>query len=710
MLRSAVVESFRRLGATINITRILRHRARTFPTYLTGLQRMGTHTLGLTATDEQLRAVAGLLGGRLCEMDTGEGKTLVGMFAAVEFAKRGRRVSLITANDYLAERDARWAVPLAEAAGLRIAAITARSSPEQRRSAYTAEIVVTTVQEIGFDLLRDRTVRTLNERVLPGRDLALVDEADAVLLDEAELPLVLARDSAISGSDAAAALAADRTVATLDPARDITPGDAHALVVLTSSGIAAVEAELGVANLFEHESLLACVNLALQARFVLRLGRDYVIRDGAVAIISAERGRIVPRERFADGLQRALEIREGLAPSPAGVVLDTITVGEILAGFGTVTGMSATLWPARAELSERFGLRVLRVPRHHRRGRVDLPDRIFLTGVERDEALRARIHALNAAGTPTLVVTQSVADSEELVGLLRADGLHPRLLNARNNEAEAGLIASAGEYAAITVSTQISGRGTDIRLGPGAREAGGLAVLLRSRFPSRRLDRQARGRAGRGADPGQSQAFISLDDSLVRANLPVAQDQRRIRLGDHLPARDRQDYVDTAARVAEGAATDRRFATARFQRVPSLQRAAVLRLREPLLTGGPSVLVGEAGDALARELARDLLDRRWSEHLGALEEVRDGIHLRALAGEDPADAFDRIAFEMLGDVAAEIATEVAQRLASGLSETERSGLHDPAATWTYTRAWNPFAGGGFDRLISGMIAAHVRRG
>ena len=666
--------------------------------FLALLREAADRSLGLRAFDEQLVACCALLAGNAVEMDTGEGKTLAGAFAAAGHALAGRHVHVISVNDYLAERDARWMLQFFALLGLDVAWVGQRSTRAERHTAYRARIVYAPVSEIGFDLLRDRFAVSPAERVSPVFDAAIVDEADAVMIDEAMVPLVLAGTSDESADDLAEATA---LVENLVEGLHFTVDTDEATAALTDSGLDAVEDRLGGINLYASENIAALtrLNLALHARVLVRRDVDYLVEDGTIRLINTGRGRVAHLQRWPDGLHAAIEAKERLTASAPGVVLDTVTVQDLLLGYASLSGMSGTVVAVAEDFLEFYALPAGRVERHRPNVRVDEPDVVLLTQGEKLAAIAARVAERHEAGQPVLLGTQSVAESESLAALLRAEGVEARVLNARNDADEAAIVARAGEYAAVTISTQMSGRGTDIRLG-GSDEhdrdrvvaAGGLAVIAAGRYPSSRLDAQLRGRAGRQGDPGASVAFASLDDSLVRAHAPqhlLAEVDRR---GAELPAERRRMIVAASQSIAEGIRLARHRATWAYNRAIAAQRKAVLAERERA-----------AGDGIEAAVTRYYLDDRWMTHLALLQEIRDGIHLRALAGQKPADEFHSIALREFHGFFEAVRDDTASFLAAlGPDDGDRSleelGLRRPSATWTYMVTDDPYGTPG-DRLV-----------
>lgn len=686
------------------------------------LRETAARTVGLRAFDEQLVACCALLSGHGVEMDTGEGKTLVGALAAAGHAVAGRRVHVLSVNDYLAERDATWMGAFFASVGVSVAWVGQHTPAEQRRRAYAYDVVYAPVSEIGFDVLRDRFAVTPAERVDPIFDVAIVDEADAVMIDEAMVPLVLAGTSDDQADEFGEATA---LVEQLMPEDDFAVDPDQATVTLTDKGLDRIEARLGGINLYdaEHIATLTRINLALHARVLLHRDVDYLVSDEKIKLVNTTRGRVAHLQRWPDGLHAALEAKEHLPISPPGVILDTITIQDLLLRYELRSGMSGTVVAVAEELIEFYELPTGRVERHETNKRVDEPDTVLLAEPEKSRAILDEIEARHRAGQPVLVGTQSVAESEEIDARLREVGIEARVLNAKNDAEEAGIVARAGEYAAVTISTQMSGRGTDIRLGgPGEHDrdrvvaAGGLAVIATARYPSRRLDAQLRGRAGRQGDPGTSHTFVSVEDDLLQIHMTPGMHSKIARQGESLPQAERRRMVDACQAAAERARTLQHRLTWTYSRAIAAQRETVLDHRQQIIDGQlaverlreliPAKLAslesarGQAAVATTvRAIALHYLGEQWIAHLALLQEVRDGIHLRALAGQKPTEEFHRIAlreFHGFFDAVYRDAAELIVTLNPDDigRDPEDLGLRRPSATWTYMATDDLFGGSG----------------
>ncbi|MFC3738463.1 accessory Sec system translocase SecA2 [Paractinoplanes deccanensis] len=684
--------------------------------------------------DVQLLGAMALLDGRVAEMATGEGKTLTATIAAFGHVRLGRGpVHVLTVNDYLARRDAEWMGPVYKLLGLTVGWVTEASTHEERVAAYQADVTYVSVSEAGFDYLRDQLVTDVTDRVQRELATAIVDEADSILIDEARVPMVLA-GSLSSESDPVHEAA--ELVRDLINGKDYEVAEDGRSVAFTDAGLKKVEERLGGVDLYADDQVqqLSAVNVALHAEALLRRDVDYIVRNGSVELIDEMRGRVAQRRRWPDGLQAAVEAKEGLSATAEGEVLDTITVQAYIALYKTVCGMTATAVHVGEQLREYFKLEVAVIPSNTENIREDEPDRIYSAHDTRDEALVEEIKIAHDKGRPVLIGTLDVKASELLAKQLAAAGVPSTVLNAKNDAEEAAIIAEAGALGAVTVSTQMAGRGVDIRLG-GSDEAdrdrvvelGGLYVIGAGRHDSRRVDDQLRGRAGRQGDPGGSVFFVSLEDELVTRHA-----------GDILPASPRMDMdgvvhddqvdyaVEHAQRVAEGVNHEIHRNTWRYSVVIEQQRMALAERRERLLTSEvAAIMLLERSPDKAKELDEDVLseaaraialfqlDRLWVDHLAYLSEVREGVHLRALGKLDPLDEFHRSAVPAFQT----LLLEVEKRTIETFEETDfsegwepdRAKIVRPSATWTYLVHDNPF-GSELDRLIAAVGRRLISRG
>ncbi|WP_309130265.1 accessory Sec system translocase SecA2 [Brevibacterium sp.] len=661
------------------------------------------------AYDTQLKGLVGLLQANVVQMATGEGKTLVGALAAAGYALQGRRVHVVSVNDYLAVRDRNWMKPVFDLMGVRSASISASMSDEERRAAYRAEVLYASVTEVGFDVLRDRFVTDDAQIRVPERDVVIVDEADSVLIDEARVPLVLAGSASIEGADEKIAA----LVETLVPGHDYEISPDHRAVSLTDEGIGTVESALGVELYGEDSSTLAAVNLALYAKTLVKRDVDYLVVGGRIKLISASRGRIAELQRWPDGLQAAVEAKEKVTTTESGEILDQMTVEELIHGYSTVCGMTGTALAVGDDLREFYDLEIVPIDTHLPVIRIDEPDRLYTYQESKERAIVEEVIDNHGKGRPVLIGTSSVAESESLAARLIDKGIDVRVLNAKDDSAEAEIISAAGRPGAVTVSTQMAGRGTDIRLaGDEVAEAGGLLVIGAGRYLSSRLDDQLRGRAGRQGDPGTSVFFTSLEDELLTR---VPEIQRFVAEGDETGRIDSKralQLVEHAQRIAEGQNTALHRDTWRFNELMAKQRELVLERRRQLRTEGHGVeelrerLGDRAGD-LEQQHGRELVDRslvevmlfhldaRWVDHLAFLNDLREGIHLRTFAREKPHEAFNTESIRVFSSFWADVIDDSAQTVedaeftAEGI-DLASHGLKRPSSTWTYLTTESAF--------------------
>ncbi len=692
------------------------------PQFLAIARETAERTTGLRPFDVQLLGALRMLAGDVIEMATGEGKTLSGAIAAAGYALAGRHVHVVTINDYLAHRDAEWVGPLLEGMGLTVGWITAESSGEQRKEAYGCDVTYASVNEIGFDVLRDQLVTDVADLVSPNPDVALIDEADSVLVDEALVPLVLAGTS----HRETPRLEIITLVGELEDGLDYDTDSDSRNVHLTESGARKIEQALGGIDLYSEEHVVTTlteVNVALHAHVLLQRDVHYIVQDNAVHLINSSRGRIAQLQRWPDGLQAAVEAKEGIATTETGEVLDTITVQALINRYATVCGMTGTALAAGEQLRQFYSLGVSPIPPNKPNIREDEPDRVYITAAAKNDAIVAHIADVHETGQPVLVGTRDVAESEELHERLVRRGVPAVVLNAKNDAEEATVIAEAGEFGRVTVSTQMAGRGTDIRLGGSdesdhdrVAELGGLHVVGTGRHHTERLDNQLRGRAGRQGDPGSSVCFSSWEDAVVAANLddnklPVETDLEE---GDgRIVSPKAAGMLDHAQRVAEGRMLDVHANTWRYNQLIAQQRAIIVERRNALLrTATAREELAELAPDRYAELAENVpesrleeicrvimlyhLDRGWADHLAYLADIRESIHLRALGRQNPLDEFHRLAVDAFASLAAD-AIEAAQqtfetaKVVEGKPGLDLSKLARPTSTWTYMVNDNPLS-------------------
>lgn len=471
--------------------------------------------LGMRHFDVQLIGGICLHRGNIAEMRTGEGKTLVATLPVYLNALTGNGVHVVTVNDYLATRDSEQMGRLYNFLGLSTGLIVANLDFNQRKEAYACDITYGTNNEFGFDYLRDNMVSDVAQMVQRPLNYAIVDEVDSILIDEARTPLIISGPGQRS-TDNYYKLA--KIVPHLVKDEDYTIDEKQKTIAPTDSGIAKVEKMLGVENLYDAENieLNHLLGASLRAYAMMHRDTDYVVKDGEVVIVDEFTGRLMFGRRYSDGLHQAIEAKEGLKVERESQTLASITFQNYFRMYNKLAGMTGTAKTEEKEFIDIYGLEVLPIPPNKPLARVDLPDQIFKTKAAKYRAVVRNAVERHQTGQPILIGTTSITQSEELSDMLLRAGVPHKVLNAKHHEKEAEIVADAGQMGMVTIATNMAGRGTDISLGEGVPELGGLAILGTERHESRRIDNQLRGRAGRQGDPGSSQFFLSLEDDLMR--------------------------------------------------------------------------------------------------------------------------------------------------------------------------------------------------
>ena len=473
--------------------------------------------------------------GRIAEMKTGEGKTLVATLPAYLNALEGKGVHVVTVNDYLAKRDAEWMGKVYEFLGLTVGCVLNDMASEDRQNAYACDITYITSNELGFDYLRDNTVIYKEQLVQRGLHYAIVDEVDSILIDEARTPLILSGPSGKStklyeacdilaqqlkrGEDIPEYSKMDALMGVVqEETGDFIVNEKDKVVNLTQEGVQKVERFFHIENLADPENLEIQHNviLALRAHNLMFRDQDYVVKDDEVLIVDEFTGRIMPGRRFSDGLHQAIEAKEHVKVKRESKTSATITFQNFFNKFEKKAGMTGTALTEEREFRDIYGMDVIEIPTNRPIARVDLQDAVYKSKKEKFRAVVEEVKAAHAKGQPVLVGTITIETSELVSGMLKREGIPHTVLNAKFHEQEAEIVAKAGQYGAVTIATNMAGRGTDIKLDEGALNAGGLKIIGTERHESRRIDNQLRGRSGRQGDPGESQFFISLEDDLMR--------------------------------------------------------------------------------------------------------------------------------------------------------------------------------------------------
>ncbi|NMB24211.1 MAG: preprotein translocase subunit SecA [Firmicutes bacterium] len=700
-------------------------------------------TVDMRHFDVQLMGGIILHEGRIAEMKTGEGKTLVATLPIYLNALTGKGVHLVTVNDYLARRDAEWMGSIYRFLGLSVGTIVHGLDYDERRAAYNADVTYGTNNEFGFDYLRDNMVLYADHMVQRPLHYAIVDEVDSILIDEARTPLI------ISGpSEEAPELyyRFARLVPRLKPETHYAVDEKAKTVTLTEEGVARVEELLGIDNLFdeEHFQLNHYLNQALKAANLFRRDRDYVVQNGEVLIVDEFTGRLMHGRRYSDGLHQAIEARENVKIERESQTLASITFQNYFRMYDKLAGMTGTAATEEAEFQKIYGMDVVVIPTHKPMIRIDYPDAVYRTADAKYAAIVEEVAELHAKGQPVLLGTISIEKSEMLSDMLKKRGIPHSVLNAKHHEREAEIVKEAGQRGTVTIATNMAGRGTDIILGEGVNELGGLHILGSERHESRRIDNQLRGRSGRQGDAGSSRFYVSLEDDLMRLfgservgaimdRLGWAEDeaiehpqisraiegaqkkleayhfdmrkqvleyddvmnqQRETIYGQrHIVLRDqnlRENILDMLKRQVDMAldryADEKTFAedwdlaglanhvavlanhTIKIEEteLQGKEREAIRQLLEERLLAAYAEREAQLGSEELRELERIVLlrvmDSKWMEHLRAMDDLREGIGLRAYGQRDPLMEYKFEAYEMFQAMMDEMQEDVVQLL------------------------------------------------
>lgn len=697
--------------------------------------------LGMYPYKVQLMGGIALHEGNIAEMKTGEGKTLTATMPVYLNALTGKGVHVVTVNEYLASRDANEMGRLYQFLGLSVGLNLNSMSREEKQAAYNADITYGTNNEFGFDYLRDNMVLYKEHMVQRPLHYAIIDEVDSILIDEARTPLII---SGTAQKSTKLYIQANAFVRTLKRDVDYTYDEKTKSVQLTEEGMNKAERAFGIDNLFDlkHVTLNHHINQALRAHVVMQRDVDYVVEDGKIVIVDPFTGRLMRGRRYSDGLHQAIEAKEGLEIQNESMTLATITFQNYFRMYEKLAGMTGTAKTEEEEFRNIYNMQVIVIPTNKPVIRDDRPDLIYRTMEGKFRAVVEDIAERHAKGQPVLVGTVSIETSELLSGMLTKRGIRHNVLNAKNHAKEAEIIAQAGQKGAVTIATNMAGRGTDIKLGEGVRELGGLAVIGTERHESRRIDNQLRGRSGRQGDPGVSQFYLSLEDELMRRfgseNMMAMMD--RLGMDDSQPIQSKivSKAVESAQKRVEGNNFDARKQLLQYDDVLREQREIIYRQRFQVLDSEnlrdivekmiqsviervvrmhtPDEEMPEEwnvqaivdyvqanllpeGDVTAndlrgkdpeemiefiwnkvrtrydekegripaeqmREFERVIVlravDMKWMEHIDAMEQLRQGIHLRAYGQIDPLREYQMEGYAMFEAMIASIEEEVAR--------------------------------------------------
>ncbi|MCD6328394.1 preprotein translocase subunit SecA [bacterium] len=555
------------------------------------VREAGRRAVNMRIFDVQLIGGLVLHDGKIAEMATGEGKTLVAVLPAYLNSLSDKGVHVVTVNDYLAKRDAEWMGPLYEMLGLSVASLQNDMSYEDRFLAYRCDVTYGTNSEFGFDYLRDNMRLDIEQYVQRGHHFAVVDEVDSILIDEARTPLIISGPSEDSTTEY---YTADKVVRHLRRDHEFEIDEKARTVTLTETGIKALEARMEISNLYapEHIEFLSFITQALKARFLFKRDVDYMVMEGKVVIVDEFTGRAMPGRRYSDGLHQALEAKEGVKVENENQTLASVTLQNYFRMYDKLAGMTGTADTEAEEFHKIYNLEVVVIPTNRPLLRDNQPDAIYMTEKEKFGAIVDSIIQLHEQGRPVLVGTTSVEKSEHVSRLLKKRGIKHSVLNAKHHEKEAEIVAKAGQAGAVTIATNMAGRGTDIVLGEGVEALGGLHVLGTERHEARRVDNQLRGRVGRQGDRGSSKFFLSLEDDLLRIfgadRMKSLLTRLKVEPGERLEHPLLTKAIATAQKRVEGHNFDIRKHLLEYDDVMNKQREIVYTLRHRILSGKAS--------------------------------------------------------------------------------------------------------------------------
>ncbi len=566
--------------------------------------------LGMRHYDVQLVGGMVLHDGKIAEMKTGEGKTLVATLPVVLNAILGKGVHVVTVNDYLAKRDATEMGKLYSFFGLTTGVIVSGMEDSERKKAYECDVTYGTNSEFGFDYLRDNMVFDIKDKVQRGHYYAIVDEVDSILIDEARTPLIISGPANRRVEDY---IKADKVAKQLEVNKHFTIDEKDRVVLLTEEGIKKAEELFGVDNLYTPENAILAHHLdqALKANYLFKEGRDYIVRKGEVLIIDEFTGRIAEGRRFSEGLHQALEAKEGVEIQEESQTFAEITYQNYFRMYEKLAGMTGTAATEATEFLEIYGLEVITIPTNKPVIRKDLNDLVFKTEEEKFEAVVKKVKELHKKGQPVLIGTTSVKKSEYLSNLLKKEGIPHTVLNAKHHEKEAEIIAKAGRKGAVTVATNMAGRGVDIKIDEEVKKLGGLYIIGTERHESRRIDNQLRGRSGRQGDPGVSQFYLSLEDDLLRIfgsdKIKNIMDKLGIERGEHIDSKIVTRAIENAQKKVENMHFEARKHILKYDDVANEQRKVIYKFRDQLLDPNYDIL--KKIDEMRKEFVEYILNQ-----------------------------------------------------------------------------------------------------
>jgi len=635
--------------------------------------------LGMRHFDVQMIGGICLHEGKIAEMRTGEGKTLVATLPVYLNALTGKGVHMVTVNDYLAKRDSEWMGRLYNFLGLSVGLIKHDMDFPERKFAYSCDITFGTNNEYGFDYLRDNMVVDINQMVQRELNFAIVDEVDSILIDEARTPLIIS-GAGTKSTDMYTRMA--KAVEILKAGEDYTVDEKQKTVSPSEGAVSKVEKFLGVNNMYDSENIEMshCFTAALRAKALMKRDRDYVVKDGEIVIVDEFTGRLMEGRRYSDGLHQAIEAKEGLEVRRQSQTLASITFQNYFRMYKKLGGMTGTAKTEEDEFIKIYNLPVVVVPTNMPVKRVDFPDVIYKTRRAKLKAVANDVEKIHGTGQPILIGTTSIAQSEEISAILRKRGISHNVLNAKFHEKEAEIIADAGQKNAVTIATNMAGRGTDIKLGEGVPELGGLFIVGTERHESRRIDNQLRGRAGRQGDPGNSRFYLSLEDDLLRLfgakNISSIMD--RLGMGEDDPIEHKMitKSIENAQKKVEGRNFDMRKHVLEYDDVMNQQREVIYKERKQVLKGEDlkAHIMHMIGQIIESEMDQYANAKLYPEQWTLGDLIKDAEQIYAPAGRLKLEELEEMSRDEVQETLMNLATEAYELREKMFGETNMREL------------------------------------
>ncbi len=618
--------------------------------------------LGMRHFDVQMMGGICLHEGKIAEMRTGEGKTLVATLPTYLNALTGKGVHMVTVNDYLAKRDSIEMGRLYNFLGLTVGLIRHDMDFPERKFAYNCDITFGTNNEYGFDYLRDNMVVDLNQMVQRELNFAIVDEVDSILIDEARTPLIISGPGSKS-TDSYVRMA--KAVEHLKEGTDYTVDEKAKTVAPADSAVPKIEKLVGVKNLYDPENIEMshCFTAALRAKALMKRDRDYVVKDGEIVIVDEFTGRLMEGRRYSDGLHQAIEAKEGLEVRRESQTLASITFQNYFRMYNKLSGMTGTAKTEEDEFLKIYKLPVIVIPTNRPIARIDHPDVIYKTKRAKYKAVANDVAEIHAKGQPVLIGTTSITQSEELSHILKERNIPHNVLNAKFHEQEAEIIADAGQKSAVTIATNMAGRGTDIKLGEGVPELGGLFIVGTERHESRRIDNQLRGRAGRQGDPGESRFYLSLEDDLLRlfGSDNISNIMDRLGMGEDDPIEHKliTRSIANAQKKVEGRNFDMRKHVLQYDDVMNQQREVIYAERRKVLKGENlrEHILTMIGGIIEAEMKQYANEKLYPEEWSLDELIKDAESIYAPTGRLKLDELEEMSRDEVQDFLNQMAEE-----------------------------------------------------